>query len=243
MELFILSFLAGILTVLAPCVLPLLPVIVGSSVSGNNKLKPYLVILGLLFSITLFTILLKASTLLINIDPLFWKIISGGIVTLFGLVYIFPSFWEKITVKFGFSSKSDKLLEEAGNKKGWVGDILIGGALGPVFASCSPTYSLIIATVLPVSFIAGIGYIIVYSLGLGSIMLLVALLGRKIINKLKWTSNPNGIFKKILGILFLVVGISIIAGFDKVAETNIISSNRFFDITKIEQNILDQNMP
>jgi cytochrome c-type biogenesis protein len=243
MTLLIISFVSGVLTVLAPCVLPLLPVIIGSSVSNSNKFKPYIIILGLLLSITIFTILLKASTALLGIDPLFWKVISGGIVTLFGLVYIFPGIWEKITVALKLSSKSDKLLENASNKEGWVGDILIGAALGPVFASCSPTYSLIIATVLPVSFIAGIGYIIVYALGLGSIMLLVALLGRKIVNKLKWASNPNGWFKKILGVLFLIVGISVMTGFDKIIEANIISSENFFDVTQIEQSILDSNLP
>jgi len=240
MTLLILSFLAGVITVLAPCVLPLLPVIIGSSASTKNKYKPYIIILGLLISITAFTILLKASTALLSIDPLFWKIISGGIVTFFGLIYLFPNIWETIAVKLKLSSKSDMILEEASNKKGWVGDVLIGAALGPVFASCSPTYSLIVATILPVSFWSGVGYVIVYAFGLGSIMLSIALLGKKIVTRLRWASNPNGIFKKVLGIIFIIVGISVITGLDKILEANIISSDNFFDITTIEQGLLDQ---
>ncbi|MFZ2255357.1 MAG: hypothetical protein WAW59_04920 [Patescibacteria group bacterium] len=44
--------------------------------------------------------------------------------------------------------------------------IITGAALGPVFSTCSPTYTLLLATVFPVSLVAGIGYTLVYALGL-----------------------------------------------------------------------------
>jgi cytochrome c-type biogenesis protein len=224
MPLILLSFFAGVLTVLAPCVLPLLPVIIGSSSLSKNKFKPYFVTLGLILSITLFTLLLKASTLLINIDPIFWKIISGGILVIFGLIYLFPNIWDKISFKLNLSNNSDKLLHQANKKEGFIGDTLVGASLGPVFSSCSPTYSLIIATVLPVNFVEGLLYILVYSFGLGVSLLAIALLGRKLTNKLKVFANPDGKFKKVLGIIFVLVGIAVITGFDKVLETRIIEN-------------------
>jgi len=234
------SFLSGVLTVLAPCVLPLLPVIIGGSLSSQNKYKPYLIILGLLMSLILFTLLLKASTILIQIDPQIWKNISGGIVVIFGLTYLFPAIWDKISVKLKLSANSDKLLDQADQKEGWVGNILVGAALGPVFASCSPTYALIIATILPVNFLVGLVYIISYSLGLAAIMLAIALLGKKVLKSAKFFANPNGWFKKTLGVIFIVVGIGVITGFDKVIETNILNSG-FFDITQVEKQILENN--
>jgi cytochrome c-type biogenesis protein len=239
--LIVLSYISGVLTVLAPCVLPLLPIIIGSSVDSKNKWKPYLVILGLVLSLTIFTILLKASTTLISIDPNFWKYLSGGIVSLFGLIYIFPNLWDNISAKLNLSSKADKQLEKASENESWFGSILVGAALGPVFASCSPTYALIIATVLPVNFWEGLLYIIIYSLGLASIMLAIALLGRQFISKVKVLANPNGWFKKVLGIIFIIVGVSVMTGFDKVVETNILNSG-FFDVTKIERNLLESTL-
>jgi cytochrome c-type biogenesis protein len=239
LSLFLLSFISGILTVLAPCVLPLLPIIIGSSVSEKNNFKPYLVILGLIISIVVFTIILKGSTLFIDIDQSIWKYISGGIVFLFGLIYIFPELWDRISVKFNLSSKSDNILHEATKKEGFLGSLMIGGALGPVFASCSPTYALIIATVLPVSFFEGVIYIIVYAFGLALIMLLIALLGRKIISKLKIYSDPNGWFKKTLGFIFIIIALSVITGLDKIIETNLLNNPNFFDITKVEQSLLE----
>ena len=58
MLLFLIAFIAGVLTVLAPCVLPLLPVIVGGSVSGGvNRARAYTVALSLGVSVILFTLL------------------------------------------------------------------------------------------------------------------------------------------------------------------------------------------
>jgi cytochrome c biogenesis protein CcdA len=240
--LFITSYIAGILTVLAPCVLPLLPIIIGSSVAANSRWKPLVITASLAFSLTLFTLLLKASTLLIDIPPEFWKYVSGGIIIFFGLITLFPNLWSDFSTKLGLSTKSDSLLEKSTEKGGLLGAILIGMSLGPVFASCSPTYSLILATVLPVNFAEGILYIITYALGLSSILLLISFLGRSLVNKLKVVANPNSWFKKILGILFIIVGLAIITGFDKKVSTFILDYG-YFDITKVEQNILEKSMP
>jgi cytochrome c-type biogenesis protein len=239
LSLLLTSYISGLLTVLAPCVLPLLPIIIGSSVSGKAKWKPLRITLALAFSIIAFTLLLKVSTALIGIDPIVWKYISGGIVIFFGLITLFPDIWNKISLSLGLSKNSDTLLEKAGEKQGWVGDLAIGAALGPVFASCSPTYGLILATVLPVNFAEGLVYLTVYSLGLATILLAIAVLGRKLINKLKFAANPNGWFKKILGVIFILVGLAVITGFDKKIETAILDSG-FFDVTKIEESLLQR---
>ena len=95
MLLLIVSFIAGILTILAPCVLPVLPVILGSSVNDKkaNKKKTLTIIVSLGVSVILFTLLLKVSTLFIDIPEYTWKIVSGVIILILGLITIFPSLW------------------------------------------------------------------------------------------------------------------------------------------------------
>ena len=60
--LLITSFLAGILTVAAPCVLPLLPVIVGGSLMDEHRSRPLIIAVSLALSVILFTLLLKVFT-------------------------------------------------------------------------------------------------------------------------------------------------------------------------------------
>ena len=103
------SFIAGMLTILAPCVLPVLPVILAGSVTEKKSWYSHLVTLSLAVSIVLFTVLLKASTLLIDIPPSFWKILSGGILITLGLVYLFPHAWAWIAGRLGFGRSNVSL--------------------------------------------------------------------------------------------------------------------------------------
>lgn len=238
MLLLIVSFIAGILTILAPCVLPVLPVILGSSVNDKkaNKRKTLTIILSLGVSVILFTLLLKVSTLFIDIPEYTWKIVSGIIILVLGLVTIFPSLWEnKFMAKL--SRKSNIALGHGDQKKSFWGDVIVGASLGPVFSTCSPTYFIILATVLPVSPLLGLIYLLAYALGLCLALFAVALIGQRIVDKLGVAANPDGWFKKTLGILFVIVAIGILTGADKKLQTYILDKG-FFDVTKIEQKLL-----
>lgn len=237
MELLVVSFIAGVLTVLAPCTLPFLPVLL-SGVATNTKdwRKPFAIVAGLAGSIFVFTFLLKVSTTLLGVPHMVWQFISGGILVLFGAVMLFPTIWEHLSAKFSASSNS--WLAGAMKKKGIGGDLLIGAALGPVFSSCSPTYALILASVLPVTPVVGVLYLLAYLMGLAAILLLVAFLGQRVIAILKPASNPRGWFKRSLGIIFLVIGLFIIFGLDKKLQTFVLDQGWYDPISNFEQQFM-----
>jgi len=235
----LISFLAGILTVLAPCVFPLLPVIIGGSLADKSKIRPYVITISLAASIVIFTLILKYSTTLIGVSPQFWKRLSGGIVILFGITYLFPSLWSLIMVKCRFEERAQKNLQASNKKKGVAGMILVGASLGPVFVSCSPTYSVILGTVLPANFFWGFLNLLAYALGLSLVMLCVALFGQKFIVKAKWAVDPRSWFRKILGLLFILVGVAIITGYDKKFEAWLLDKELIIDATQFEYQLLD----
>ena len=235
--------MAGALTVLAPCILPLLPVIIGGTSlnsEGNETsgLRHALIIcISLAISVLVFSLLLKASTLLLGIPQFAWQAVSGIIVILFGINLIFPMLWAKVSIKLGIENKSNRFLGQSSKKKGIMRDILIGAALGPVFASCSPTYALIVATILPQSFVNGLIYLAVYCLGLASVLLAIGVAGQSLVSKLGWATNPNGWFRKSLGIIFIITGLVVIFGLDKQIQTLIIESGLYDPIKKFEQRL------
>lgn len=238
MELLVVSFLAGVLTVLAPCILPLLPVIVGgTAASGEKDIKrPLLIAVSLAGSVIIFTLLLKASTSLIMVPAYVWQVISGGIIIIFGLSLLFETAWARVAV--GLNQSSNKLLGKAAQKHGWIGAILVGAALGPVFSSCSPTYALIVAGVLPASFEQGLAYLVAYAAGLAGILLAIGLLGQHIVSRLGWASNPNGWFKKTLAIVFIIVGVAVLFGLDKAVQTYVVQQGWYDPISQFEQSFL-----
>ncbi len=242
MLLLLVSFAAGVLTVLAPCILPVLPVVIGSSAAGKSKWTPYVVVGSLGLSVIVFTFLLKASTALITIPPEFWTYFAGGVFVLFGLTLVFPAIWESIPGLASASASSNKLLGAGYQKKSLWGDAIVGAALGPIFSTCSPTYFLILASVLPASYFLGTVYIVAYVLGLAAVLLPLALLGDRLAHRLSGYADPKGWFKRGLGVLFIVLGLLVGTGIIKQVETAILEAG-YFDITKVEQQLLEFTDP
>jgi len=239
MLLLLISFIAGILTVLAPCVLPLLPMMVAGSVTEKKTgARPYVIAISLATSIIIFTLILKVSTALINLSPNVLTGVSGGILIALGIVSVWPEAWEWLIIKLNLQAASQRLLSKGSHNRGkYVGPILIGAALGPIFSSCSPTYAFILASVLPRSFGAGLIYLIIYSIGLVLALLLVALVGRKLVGRLSWAVDTHSLFRRIIGGLFIVIGLVVITGKEVSVETWV-ANHLPFDETRIERVLL-----
>jgi cytochrome c biogenesis protein CcdA len=241
MALFVLSFIAGVLTIAAPCILPLLPVIIGGSLDKNakkqNVLRPIIVTASLAVSVVLFTLILKATTSLLGVPQFVWQLLSGFIVIALGLNFLFPHMWEFVSQKLGLYKNTNKALGKTIGNQSVTGGILTGFALGPVFNSCSPTYAFIIATVLPVSFAQGLAYLIAYAVGLSVALLLVAYTGQAVISKLGWMTDPRGWFTKVLGILFIAVGFVVLLGVDKKIQTYVLEQGWYDPISNIEKSL------
>ncbi len=234
------ALIAGMLTTLAPCVLPLLPVVVGGSLgqSTSQARKRALVVTGSLgVSVIVFTLLLRATTVLIKIPDTTWQWVSGAILIALGLVSIFPQIWDKISSRLHLQSSSNSLLVKSRSREGNLGAILTGSALGPVFSSCSPFYGYVIVTVLPASFLQGMVLLLAYVVGLCGTLLVVALLGQRVIGKAKWIANPEGWFRRGLGVIFIAVGIAIILGLDKDLQTWVIE-NAVFRPWELDSNFI-----
>lgn len=244
--LLLLSFVAGVLTVAAPCVLPLLPVIVGGSivrtdtdaaVAERQWYRPVIIAASLAVSVVVFTLLLKATTAFLGIPQFVWQVIAGGILVIFGLTLVFPRLWEHVMAATGLQNRANAALDRSHRRGGVGGDILLGAALGPTFSSCSPTYALILATVLPVSFAEGVLYIVAYAIGLAVTLLLVAYLGQAFARKLGWLSNPRGWLRRTVGILLIVVGLAVIFGLDKQFQAFWLEQGWYDPIENFEESI------
>lgn len=240
MLLFLISFVAGVLTVLAPCVLPLLPVIVGGSIAqGGGYRRAYTICVSLGLSVILFTLLLKATTALISIPESFWLWFSGLILIGFGLTMIFPALWDSLPIVNTLSRRGNAALGAGYRQNSFWGDVVMGAALGPVFSSCSPTYFIILATVLPASFAAGILDLIAYAVGLSGFLFVIAIAGQRLVDKLGVTIEPGGVFRRVVGALFVVIGLGILTGVEAKVETWLLE--RGFDATALEQRLLGAN--
>ncbi len=244
------AFVAGVLTTLAPCVLPLLPVIVGGSIAGPTgggsaagsadgrtaiatvtaarvaaRRRAIVIAASLGLSIFAFTLALKASTALIGIEPEVWQWVSGALLIGLGLVALFPGIWERLASAAQLQSRSAAGLAKARTRDGLGGQVLTGAALGPVFTSCSPLYGYVIVTVLPAETGYGLLLLLAYVAGLCGALLAISLLGQRAVSGARWASDPDGWFRRGLGAVFIVIGVLVITGGMREIETWLIENS------------------
>jgi cytochrome c biogenesis protein CcdA len=240
---FAISLLAGILTVLAPCILPILPIVIsstGGSSQGISK-RAVTVILSLSISVAFFTILLKSTTLLIAIPVSFWGFFSGTIIILVGLALFFPNFYSSLSLVQNINIKSNQALGEGFRKKTKGGDILMGFALGPVFTTCSPTYLFIVATILPASFGIGFLYLMGYIIGFVISLILIAYFGERLVGKVSDKFGTAEKIKRIFAVIIIIVGLAILTGYDKKLEAYILDLGYGATIN-LEENLIKRFM-
>ncbi len=245
MPLYLLSFLAGLLTLAAPCVMTLLPVIIGGSLVTVGEQprfwvrwrRPLVVIGSLLVSVVLFSLLLKGTTALLGVPQEVWQLVAGGLIVALGIHQLLPDFWKQAMLATGLSNRASIALSTSGQQRTVTGEVLTGVALGPVFTSCSPTYALIVAVILPGSFAMGLIHISLYALGLAVGLFAIALVGHALIAKLGWLRNPHGWFARAIGVLFILIGVAIIFGLEKDVQSLILDQPWFQQFLEFESSL------
>src|SRR6185295_18739990 len=84
------AFLAGFVTILAPCIWPLLPIVLSAS-SGAGKKRPLGITLGVMTSFTIFTLTISYLEKILHLDPNLFRLVAVIIIGLLGLSMMIPS--------------------------------------------------------------------------------------------------------------------------------------------------------
>lgn len=232
MSLLLLSLVAWMLTVLAPCVLPILPVIIGWSVVNGKKSRPRVIIASFAVSILIFTLILQWLVQQFWLRPSTLTKISAGVLIVFGLLLLFPSWWQALMHITGIDKATNKAKQSDSSWLWW--DVILWAVLWPVFNTCSPTYAVLVATILPASFAWWLINILAYIVWLAAVLWLIAYGWRRIVTKLKWASDPNWVFKKVIAIILVFVGVAMLMKWDKAAEAWLLQNGVVIDTTQWE---------
>lgn len=87
--LYLLLFFAGVLTIMLPCILPLLPIVVGVSIAGRSRLRPLFTVLGMVISFVTFTVLLLVVLKQFAFLATILRISTFYVLWLFGTHFVF----------------------------------------------------------------------------------------------------------------------------------------------------------
>lgn len=237
------AFLAGVVTVLSPCILPLLPIIL-SSADGKGKQKPVGVVLGFVASFTFFTLFLSTIVKYSGIPAESLRFFSILVLGIFGVSLLIPKIQTKIEIIFSWLAN---LMPSGNNKTGFFGGVAIGFSLGLLWTPCvGPILASVISlaitgTVTTQAFLITLGY----AMGTAIPMFLIMLAGSTALKKIPWLVRNTANIQKIFGILMILTAIGIFFNLDRRFQTFILTAfpnygvglTKFEDTTVVKQEL------
>lgn len=216
-----LAFGAGILSILSPCVLPLLPVILGSAVH-QHRYGPFAVAVGMSLSFAIVGTLLASVGASLGLGQGDLQRVAAIILILVGVVLLSRSLQERFAIATsGASSFGSQLLARL-SVTGWHGQFLVGLLLGLIWSPCvGPTLGAVITLASQGSDLPQIvAMMALFGLGAGLPIALLGMLSRQAMLAMKGRLQGAGSWGKyVLGIVLILLGVLILSGQDKLVET------------------------
>ncbi|MEH2621999.1 cytochrome c-type biogenesis protein [Bradyrhizobium sp. AZCC 1719] len=215
-----LAFLAGILSILSPCVLPILPIVLAAAASSHRQ-GPLALAGGLCLSFVGIGLFLATAGHSIGLDADRLRYVGATLIMLVGIVLVVPRLQVQIAVAAGpIGNWADSRLVTS-RANGVAGQFWIGVLLGAVWSPCvGPTLgaaSLLAAQGKDLGQVA----LTMLAFGIGAALPLLALgwLSRETMARWRGRLLAAGSgMKFVLGLLLLVVGMLVISGADKALE-------------------------
>ncbi len=209
-----LAFLEGLALIVSPCILPVLPLVLAASVDGGKR-RPYGIIIGFVIAFAIFAIAARKIVALLGIDLDIIKDVSLVLLALFGLVLLSSWLSNKFSAMTqGLANYGNRLAGTGGSGLG--SGIAIGALIGLVWTPCAgPILAAVLVQVIrQESDFAGNLVIVSFAIGAGVPMLIIALTGRKIMNKLGFLTHHAEAVRRAFGVLILASVAFIASGVD-----------------------------
>lgn len=216
-----LAYAAGALTILSPCVLPLVPIVL-SSAAQRHRYAPLALAAGLVVAFTATGFIVAAFGQALGIDTLVVRAAGAVVLCVAGVVLLVPKLQDVLTrlatPLAAWASQRQSALDD---RAGLWGQALVGALLGVVWAPCvGPTLGAAVALAAEGKDLAEVALVMVaFGLGISTVLLVIAFAARGALAR--WRGRmmvAGGRGKAVLGVLILLVGVFILTGFDRKVE-------------------------
>ena len=215
-----LGFLAGLLSTLSPCVLPLIPILLATAV-GAHRLGPYALALGLALSFATVGIFVATVGASLGLDGATFRNVAALILIGFAVVLLSTRLQERFaTASSGLSAAGDALLARI-RLDGVGGQFVIGLVLGVIWSPCvGPTLGAATTLASQGKDLAQIALLMaLFGIGAGTPLVVLGTLSRTTVLNLRGRMLAAGKGGKLmLGALMLAIGVAILTGWDKRFE-------------------------
>ncbi len=215
-----LAFVAGLLSILSPCVLPLVPVVLGAAAATHPR-GALALAAGLALSFTGLGLFIALAGAGLGLDAGVFRLGAAIIMLVIGVVLLVPSWQAQLAVAGGPVQRWADRHSQDFAASGAGGQFMIGLLLGAVWSPCvGPTLGA-------ASLLASQGRdllrvtltMLAFGLGAGLPLVVLGLVSRTTMTRLRTQLLSAGkLGKMLMGAAFVVVAVAILSGADKQLE-------------------------
>ena len=217
---FALGYLAGVLSTLSPCVLPLLPILIASALA-QHRFGPLALAAGLTLSFALVGVSIATLGASIGLDQGLLRKAAALLLIGFGVLLLVPALQTRFALATaGVGAAGDGLLARLSGS-GWGGQFMVGLVLGLVWSPCvGPTLGAASTLASQGRDLGQIALLmLLFGLGAGTPLLLIGTLSREAMARTRGRFMAAGQRGKwLLGAALVLMGGFILSGWDKGFE-------------------------
>ncbi len=225
MELLLLfAFISGLVTIFAPCIWPLLPIILSASTSGGHK-KPLGITLGIITSFAVITLTISYIVKIIPFDPEILRYFAVAIIGFLGIMLVVPILSQKLEAVVSRLSGKLGLVSDPKKTGFWTG-FTTGFALGIVWTPCAGPILATIATLAATQAVS-LNVVLVtvaYVIGVGIPLFIFATAGSALFTRSRFLSKYTGRIQQVFGVIMILTAFSIATGFDKTLQLKLLDA-------------------
>jgi cytochrome c biogenesis protein CcdA/thiol-disulfide isomerase/thioredoxin len=221
--LIVFAFVAGLATVVSPCVLPVLPVVLSTSV-GGGRLRPLGVVLGLAVSFTAATLAAAGAVQALALPAAWLRTVAIVALGVFGLSMLLPA-WERAIERLlsplarfagGVGGRGTLRVRSGGLRNGFGGGLLLGAGLGLVWAPCvGPIMASVIALAVQAGVsVEGAAITLAYALGAGVPMLAIGYGARSVADGARSLRPRAQAMRRVFGGLTVLACLALLFGLE-----------------------------
>ena len=212
----LLALFAGMLTIAAPCTLPVLPILLGASIVRRAGARPALIAVGFVVSFAFVALALNAVANALNFDPDWLR--TGGLLLMmiFGVLMIWPAASERFAARLASAGVALQPVTAAQTN---LGGFVLGTTLGLIWTPCAGPVLGAILTAIATSpdHAHGVLLLLTYTVGAAVPMLVIAYGGQAVSTRLRRVAPYTARLQQAFGVIVIAFALSALLQYDAIA--------------------------
>jgi len=207
-----LALFAGILTIAAPCTLPVLPILLGASIGRRAGARPAFIAAGFVASFAFVALALNAVATALHFDPDVLRMAGLVLLVIFGALMVWPAAFNRLAARLAAPHPNTTAQTN-------LGGFVLGTTLGLIWTPCAGPVLGAILTAIATSPDRGHGALLLltYSFGAALPMLAVAYGGQAISTRLRRVAPYTARLQQAFGVVVIAFALSAFLQYDAIA--------------------------